>query len=484
MMFDKKFNTKSIILTVIFLISINGLVFSQGNIVELNPDKWNVLSGEITEYSGRTALYGTAILTGAEFENGIIEYDIIVDGRRSYPGIIFRLQPGGQGNYENIYIRPHRGGLYPDAVQYTPAFNGIAEWQLCHGEGYTSDAVFPENEWFHIKMEIKGTQARVYINNAEEPTLRIYNLKHGEGKGGLALSSPADKTAYFSNFSYTPTDNLVFDDPPEIEAPEGIITEWEVSKAIPAAQIRKEAYPQFFAVFGAEWEKIPVEESGLLNIGRYRKRLTPQDADCVMIRTTINSKSRQNVKMSLGYSDEVDLFLNSRKIFSANSSYQSRDRSFVGIVGFNDHLILPLEKGVNEIFMILTERFGGWGIKAKIERGVDLPVRDHNLLTKVWETHAELLTPESVIYDPEREVLYVTNYDFPSAMQGKFNESSGYISKVKLNGEIEELKWVIGLNFPAGMGVYKDRIYTLERRNLVEIDINSGEIVKRYPLPG
>ncbi|MFC1493484.1 SMP-30/gluconolactonase/LRE family protein, partial [candidate division KSB1 bacterium] len=96
---------------------------------------------------------------------------------------------------------------------------------------------------------------------------------------------------------------------------------------------------------------------------------------------------------------------------------------------------------------------------------------------------ADMLTPESVVYDSDRDILYVTNYDFPSAMQGKFNENTGYISKVKMNGEIEELKWVTDLNFPAGMGIYRNKIYTLERRNLVEIDIRSGEIKNRYPLP-
>ncbi|MCP4727888.1 MAG: hypothetical protein GY863_22810, partial [bacterium] len=482
MFFQKKYCTIYIMLMVILVFSISNIC-AQENIIEFNSENWNILGGEITDYMGRSAFYGTAILNDVEFRNGIIEYDIAVSGRRSYPGIIFRLQPGGQGNYENIYIRPHRSGLYPDAVQYTAAFNGIAEWQLCHGEGYTSLAAFPENEWFHVKIEIKGEQAKVFLENKDKPALEVFHLKHGDITGGVALSAPGDKTAYFSNFSITHTDDLEFDDPPEITAPEGILTEWEVSKAYPISQLRREAYPPFFATFSAGWESLPVEASGLLNIGKSRGRIKPPEADCVMVRTSIYSERKQNVKLSLGYSDEVDLFLNSKKIFSANSSYQSRDRSFVGVLGFNDHLILPLEKGVNEIFMYITERFGGWGVKAKIDKDVISPVKEYSLLEKAWETSEDMLTPESVVYDKDKDILYVTNYDFPSAMQGKFNENTGYISKVKLNGEIEELKWVTGLNFPAGMGIYKNKIYTLERRNLVEIDKKSGEIKKRYPLP-
>ncbi len=467
----------------LFILLLSFQAFAQENIIELNSENWNILGGEVLEYSGRTAFYGTAILKDVEFRNGIIEYDINVTGGRSYPGIIFRIQPGAQGNYENIYIRPHRSGLYPDAVQYTAAFNGIAEWQLCHGDGYTALAAFPENEWFHVKIEVKRTQARVFLEASDNPALVIHDLKHGDLSGGVALSAPANKTAYFSNFRITHTDELEFDAPPEKSAPEGIITHWEISKAFPVSQIRKDNYPSFFMSFNAGWESIPVEPSGILNIGRHRKRIKPPEADCVLVRSSIYSETKRNVKLSLGYSDEVDLFLNSRKIFSANSSYQSRDRSFVGVIGFNDHLILPLEKGNNEILMYITERFGGWGVMAKLDREVDIPMKDYDLLQKEWETPNELLTPESVVYDGEREVLYVTNYDFPSAMLGKFDDNTGYISKVKLNGEIEEKEWVKDLHFPAGMCIHKDRIYTLERRNLVEIDIYNGRIVKRYPLP-
>ena len=41
----------------------------------------------------------------------------------------------------------------------------------------------------------------------------------------------------------------------------------------------------------------------------------------------------------------------------------------------------------------------------------------HKALTPVWETEAVFKTPESVLYDAKRNVLYVSNYN----VQGGFN---------------------------------------------------------------
>jgi len=99
---------------------------------------------------------------------------------------------------------------------------------------------------------------------------------------------------------------------------------------------------------------------------------------------------------------------------------------------------------------------------------------------KLWETDKVFLTPESVCYDKDRDVLYISNFNkFPKA-----NETGNeFLSKVSLDGEVVELKWVEGLTAPTGIGIFEDKLYVAERGNLVEIDIESGEILKRYPVP-
>lgn len=100
-------------------------------------------------------------------------------------------------------------------------------------------------------------------------------------------------------------------------------------------------------------------------------------------------------------------------------------------------------------------------------------------VNKKWETPEVLKIPESVRYDPEREVLYISNIGGSSSEK----DGNGFISKVKLSGEIEKLKWVQGLNAPKGSAIVKDKLYVADIDRLVEIDIETGKILNKYPAP-
>ena len=164
---------------------------------------WNIVSGKIMKHLGRNSFMGIAELKGVELQNGIIEVDIAVKHQRGYPGIMFRIE--SNENYERFYIRPHRAPFYPDALQYTPTFNKVSGWQLYHGDGYTAGAEIPPDCWNHLRIEIKGTQARTFWNNMRSPALEIDELKHGLISGKLGVFGPADSSAWFSNFRYRKT---------------------------------------------------------------------------------------------------------------------------------------------------------------------------------------------------------------------------------------------------------------------------------------
>ena len=450
----------------------------QSDSISFDSPRWNLIDAEIVQHLGRESLVGTALLNDAELENGVIELDVAVSGARSYPGVVFRLQ--SETDYERLYVRPHRAGLYPDAVQYMPVINGSETWQLYNGAGYTAFAELAEDEWIHLRLEVSGRQARLFLGDGDAPVLEIDDLKHGVSRGTVGLVGPKDGSAYFSNFRYRVDDSLAFKSPPAVETPPGTLMSWDVSVAIPAERVNRDAYPSFYTILGAGWESIAPEASGLVNISRLRAR-NGQEPDLVLARTIIRSDERQDVELTFGYSDEVDLFLNGHKVFSGNSAYRSRDPSFLGVVGPFDSAHLTLHKGLNEIFMMVTESFGGWGFMARIDGDVGEPLEEHGRTSKVWETEQVFLTPESVLYDPDRDVLYVTNFDMRFAAS---EEPTGYISKVSLDGEIIELKWVPGLNAPTGMGMWESKLYTTERGILTEIDIEAGVVSHRYPIEG
>ncbi|CCH54427.1 periplasmic ATP/GTP-binding protein [Fibrisoma limi BUZ 3] len=97
-------------------------------------------------------------------------------------------------------------------------------------------------------------------------------------------------------------------------------------------------------------------------------------------------------------------------------------------------------------------------------------------LVKAWETDTTLRTPESVLYDDKAKVLYVANIDGkPDGLDG-----NGFISKVSLDGKIENLRWTSGLNAPKGMGLYKNRLYVTDVYRLVAINVETGQAEKTW----
>lgn len=67
-------------------------------------------------------------------------------------------------------------------------------------------------------------------------------------------------------------------------------------------------------------------------------------------------------RLSIGYSDDVSVFLNGRILFRGRSAQNFRDPGFLGIVNLeNDVLYLPLRKGPNELVLAVSELGGGWG---------------------------------------------------------------------------------------------------------------------------
>ena len=447
---------------------------AQEEIIDFESERWVKADAEVVKHMGREALMGVAYLKDVEFENGVIEVDIAVNGNRSYPGINFRIQ--SLENHERFYIRPHRSPLYPDALQYMPVINGVGCWQMYNGEGYTARANIPSNQWIHLKMEISGKQARVFLGDTTKPALVINDLKHGVSKGMIGLYGPKDKTAYFSNFQYRVDNSLQFDAVPKVETPPGMITEWQISQIFKATQMDRGTYPSEKDLANLTWQKVNIEPSGLVNVARFVK-FSLTEPECVLAKTTLFSEKDEVKKFLFGYSDEISIFLNGNILFTGNSAYRSRDPSFLGIVGLYDAVYLPLKKGENELLFIITESFGGCGIIGQDGTAVF----HHEKVKKAWKTAKVFLMPESAVYDPIREVIYVSNYDGYNRSR---KEGKQYISKVSLKGKIEELKWVRGVFNPTGLAVFQDKLYAAEIRSLVEIDINSGQIVNRYPAPG
>ncbi|WP_162426845.1 SMP-30/gluconolactonase/LRE family protein [Pontibacter pudoricolor] len=97
-------------------------------------------------------------------------------------------------------------------------------------------------------------------------------------------------------------------------------------------------------------------------------------------------------------------------------------------------------------------------------------------LKQVWASDNTLRTPESVLYDPERNMLYVSNINQSKDRK----DGDGFISKLNPQGEIEELHWVTGLNNPKGMALHNNVLYVSDVDEVVTIAVQTGAILGRY----
>lgn len=106
-------------------------------------------------------------------------------------------------------------------------------------------------------------------------------------------------------------------------------------------------------------------------------------------------------------------------------------------------------------------------------------------LEKVWETDAIFLAPESVVFDAADQCLYVSNFND----QGGFRQKNDTlhnecISKLGLDGKIQELRWIDNLLAPTGLAIYKNKLYIVERGGLSIANIEKREIERRIPIAG
>jgi hypothetical protein len=351
----------------------------------LAPDspRWD-LQGQAraAEYLGRPALFldgGEAVIKDFEMRDGVIDVDVATPANRGFFGFQFRLADDG-ANGEWVYLRQHKSG-YPDAMQYTPILNTGANWQIYNGPGFTGAVDIPKETWFHLRLEVGGAQAKLFVQDMDTPALVATDLKSGVQKGEVALHVLTGAT-YFANFQVRTTPDALWQRhlPP---MPANTLTRWSISPAFDALARDVERPLTAAEIAEMPWQSVEAEAPGFVVLYRYReaphlrvsfatdfsKRLEPQPGTKVLYARTTIAADRDGIRrLLLGYSDEVSVFLNGRILFRGRSAQNFRDPGFLGIVNpENDALYLPLKKGGNELILAVSELGGGWGFICRLE---------------------------------------------------------------------------------------------------------------------
>lgn len=94
-------------------------------------------------------------------------------------------------------------------------------------------------------------------------------------------------------------------------------------------------------------------------------------------------------------------------------------------------------------------------------------------LEKVWEIDGFHL-PESAVYDKKRGVIYIGN------MGDGSQQKDGFIAKIDMDGKVQKMKWLTGLDNPKGMELYENFLYVNDDQTIHKIDVTTGKIVAQH----
>lgn len=101
-----------------------------------------------------------------------------------------------------------------------------------------------------------------------------------------------------------------------------------------------------------------------------------------------------------------------------------------------------------------------------------------NAIEPVWKASGFKM-PESVEYDVIHNRYYVSNIN-----DGLMEEDgNGSISLLDNKGKLIEPDWITGLHSPMGLALYENKLYIVDVKQLVVVDIIKAKIVARYHAP-
>jgi hypothetical protein len=150
------------------------------------------------------------------FKNGSIEVKVLSRLLKNAPafargfiGVAFRIDDKNT-KYESIYIRPTNGRVDDQvrrnhSIQYYayPDFK-FDKLRQISPEKYESYSDMGLNEWITMRIEVKGKEAQLFLNNSKYPVLIVNDLKLGENtEGGIGLWVEIGTEGYFRDLKIT-----------------------------------------------------------------------------------------------------------------------------------------------------------------------------------------------------------------------------------------------------------------------------------------
>ncbi|MBI3790609.1 MAG: hypothetical protein HY275_07000 [Gemmatimonadetes bacterium] len=322
---------------------------------------------------------GLARTQGLGLEDGTVDAEVWMTRLRTFAFLSVRMQD--DSTYESFYLRPHKSGL-PDAVQYTPVYQGEGQWQLYHGPGRTAAATLDEGRWVPLRLVLLGRRAALFVGDTARPVL-VSRLALDARAGDIELRAfigaglpPEGVITRFRNVKVR-RGRVAFAFPPEAPtappAP-GIVRAWAVSRARFASDT---ARTRVEAEFDEPRAVLPVNDDGVLELHRFlplpERTARARDVGA-LARVTLTAARAGTRVLELGYSDAVTVFLNGEPVYYGDEGYDYARRR-EGLLRLGQAVLyLPLRAGANRLEVVVTDHFGGWALAARLRDAAGVQV--------------------------------------------------------------------------------------------------------------
>jgi hypothetical protein len=158
-------------------------------------------------------------IKGVNFKNGTIEVKVLSrllkdapDFARGFIGIAFRINDSNT-KYESIYIRPVNARV-DDQVRrnHSIQYYSYPDYKFDRlrkesPERYESYSDMEMNKWITMRIEVKDTQAKLFLDNNKQPSLIVNDLKHGvDLSGAIGLWVEVGTEGFFSDLKVQKSD--------------------------------------------------------------------------------------------------------------------------------------------------------------------------------------------------------------------------------------------------------------------------------------
>jgi hypothetical protein len=356
----------------------------------LNAASWDSKNGNL-KFADHNGVPSIEITTGNElvtaknfnFANGTLEYDVEFMG--GFTGVYFRRESDEESEFFYLRNRPGEPTKI-DGAQYTPIIKKVNMWDML--PEYQAAANFNKGVWTHIKLVVSGNQMLVYVNDKMCPTLQIPRLEGNTKQGTIAFTGQC----FISNVV------VKHNEVEGLSAAEGYdptyhdnryIRNWQVSQPMPLP-LGQELNGMNLPDVQTAWQNISAERRGLINVTRLYGN--SDSRRFVWLRTKIIAKKEQKMKVDLGFSDEVWVFLNDKTAFVDKNLYaQDMRKDPDGRISVNNSKFeLNLKEGENDLLIGLANDFYGWGIIPRLDNldGITLDTNyKQSVVNKEWEPY-------------------------------------------------------------------------------------------------